>query len=49
VDDPGKGYSSLIWLQDFSLNKLKFNKHLLQDMRANGKGWHQVKVMEGLA
>jgi len=49
VDDFGKGYSSLTYLQEFNFDILKIDKDFVQDMRNNGKGLQLVKTILLLA
>jgi len=49
VDDFGKGYSSLTYLQEFNFDTLKIDKDFVQDMGSNGKGLQLVKTMMLLA
>ncbi len=49
VDDFGKGYSSLTYLQEFDFDILKIDKDFVQDMGEHGKGLQLVKTMLLLA
>ena len=49
VDDFGKGYSSLTYLQEFEFDTLKIDKDFVQDMGAEGKGLRLVKALMLLA
>jgi diguanylate cyclase (GGDEF)-like protein len=49
IDDFGKGYSSLIYLQDFEFDTLKIDKDFVQDMSGKGKGLQLVRTLLLLA
>jgi len=49
VDDFGKGYSSLTYLQEFDFDTLKIDKDFVQNMGAKGKGLQLVKTIMLLA
>jgi len=49
IDDFGKGYCSLTYLQDFEFDTLKIDKDFVQDMTANGKGLQLVRTLLLLA
>jgi len=49
LDDFGKGYSSLTYLQDFEFNTLKIDKDFVQDMNPVGKGLQLVRMLMLLA
>ncbi len=49
IDDFGKGYCSLAYLQEFEFDTLKIDKDFVQDMQPNGKGLQLVRMLMLLA
>lgn len=49
IDDFGKGYCSLTYLQAFEFDTLKIDKDFVQDMTPNGKGLQLVRTLLLLA
>lgn len=49
IDDFGKGYCSLTYLQDFEFDTLKIDKDFVQDMEPSGKGLQLVRMLMLLA
>lgn len=49
IDDFGKGYCSLIYLQEFEFDTLKIDKDFVQDMIPDGKGLQLVRTLMLLA
>ncbi len=49
IDDFGKGYCSLAYLQEFEFDTLKIDKDFVQDMGVDGKGLQLVRVLMMLA
>ena len=49
IDDFGKGYCSLTYLQDFDFDILKIDKDFVQDMEGEGKGLQLVRMLTSLA
>jgi len=49
IDDFGKGYCSLSYLQEFNFNTLKIDKDYVQDMTEEGKGVQLVTTLLSLA
>ncbi len=49
IDDFGKGYCSLTYLQEFDFDILKIDKDFIQDMGSEGKGLQLVRTLMLLA
>ncbi len=49
IDDFGKGYCSLAYLQEFEFDTLKIDKDFVQDMAPDGKGLQLVRMLMLLA
>ncbi len=49
IDDFGKGYCSLAYLQEFEFDTLKIDKDFVQDMELDGKGLQLVRMLMLLA
>lgn len=49
IDDFGKGYCSLTYLQEFDFDTLKIDKDFIQDMEPEGKGLQLVRTLMLLA
>ncbi len=49
IDDFGKGYCSLAYLQEFEFDTLKIDKDFVQDMDPEGKGLQLVRMLMLLA
>jgi EAL domain-containing protein (putative c-di-GMP-specific phosphodiesterase class I) len=49
IDDFGKGYCSLTYLQEFEFDTLKIDKDFVQDMSPDGKGLQLVRTLLLLA
>ncbi len=49
IDDFGKGYCSLTYLQEFDFDTLKIDKDFIQDMGPEGKGLQLVRTLMLLA
>ncbi len=49
IDDFGKGYCSLAYLQEFEFDTLKIDKDFVQDMGVDGKGLQLVRMLMLLA
>jgi len=49
IDDFGKGYCSLTYLQEFDFDVLKIDKDFIQDMGPEGKGLQLVRTLMLLA
>lgn len=45
IDDFGKGYCSLTYLQEFEFDTLKIDKDFVQDMNSDGKGLQLVRML----